>query len=217
MVAIEKKYWLIFGLLVAAILCRYTLDPGSGMPPVDLELRGVPYQVNGWRGVDQELDQEVIDILGLDAFVQRRYLDQDGRSLWLYIGYYRQQRQGKGIHSPKHCYPGAGWSIMEKGVERIPLDGAGNRSIQVNRILFQKEGAKQVVLYWFQSYNRIVHSEYTQRIYMVLDAVWHNRTDGALIKVSAPVIGDLGEVMDRQKRFIRSIYPDLERELSGRE
>jgi EpsI family protein len=215
MAVVQKKYWVVFGLLLAAILYRYALSRGSGLPPERIDLLEVPQQVGNWRGTDQPLEQRILEMLGLDAYIQRKYVDHSGKALWLYVGYYQQQRQGKGIHSPKHCYPGAGWSLVEKGVESVPLNGDGREMILVNRMIFQKDRAKQLILYWFQSSNRIAHSEYTHRIYMVLDAIIFNRTDGALVKVSAPVAGNLAEVLDYQKEFIREIYPSLKRDLAG--
>jgi len=215
MAVVQKKYWIVCGLLLAAILYRYALSRGSGLFPERVNLLDVPQQVAGWQGTDQPLEQRILEMLGLDAYVQRKYVDHQGRVLWLYVGYYRQQGQGKGIHSPKHCYPGAGWSLVEKGVECVPLDGGGQKTIEVNRMVFQKAGVKQVILYWFQSSSRIVHSEYAQRIYMVRDAMFFGRTDGAMVKVSAAVAGNLSEVLGYQKEFIRHIFPALKKSLSG--
>ena len=211
----QKKYWLAVILLTAGILFQHLLYRPANTLSAQGTLQGVPYQVGGWQGVDQPLERHVLDVLGLDAYVQRRYLDDRGRVLWLYVGYYHHQRQGKGIHSPKHCYPGAGWSMVEKGTETVSIPGEDPNEITVNRIVFQREGARQVILYWFQSTHRIVHSEYAQRLYLVLDAIVHHRTDGALVKVSAPISGDPGEALAAQKEFIKLIFPDLRKSLSG--
>ena len=215
MAVIQKRYWVAVILIIATIFYRQVLSRGSGQLSDQIEFQDVPQQVGSWRGTDQPMEQRVLDVLGLDAYIQRKYTDDDGRILWLYVGYYRLQQQGKGIHSPKHCYPGAGWSMLDKGVESIPLDEDGLHAIVVNRVVFQRDGVKQVILYWFQSSNRIVHSEYAQRIYLVLDAILFNRTDGALVKVSSPVTGSLTEVLAQQKEFIKQTYPFLKRSFSG--
>lgn len=215
MAVVQKRYWVASGLLIAAIAYQHVISRESDMLSEHAELEGVPYQVGSWQGTDQPMDQRILDVLGLDAYLQRKYVDNDNRILWLYVGYYRSQQQDKGIHSPKHCYPGAGWSMVGKGIEPIPLDAGEHGSIRANRLIFQKDEAKQVVLYWFQSGNRIIHSEYTQRIYLVLDAILFNRTDGALVKISAPLIGDLTEVLEYQKEFIKHIYPSLKGSLPG--
>jgi len=215
MAIVQKRYWIVFGFLIVAIAYQHVLSRESCLLSEHAELQGIPYQVGSWRGADQPMEQPILDMLGLDAYIQRKYVDDDNRILWLYVGYYRNQRQGKGIHSPKHCYPGAGWSLVGKGIESIPLDAGNHESLRVNRLIFQKDEAKQVVLYWLQSGDRIMHSEYTQRIYLVLDAIRFNRTDGALVKISTPLIGDLSEVLEYQKGFIKHIYPSLQRSFSG--
>jgi EpsI family protein len=215
MAVIQKRYWVAVILIIAAIFYRQVLSCGSGQLSDQIELQDIPQQVGSWRGTDLPMEQRVLDVLGLDAYIQRKYMDDDGRMLWLYVGYYSHQQQGKGIHSPKHCYPGAGWSMLDKGVESISLDEDGLQAIVVNRVVFQRDGVKQVILYWFQSSNRIVHSEYAQRIYLVLDAILFNRTDGALVKVSSPVTGSLTEVLAQQKEFIKQVYPFLKRSFSG--
>jgi len=211
----RKRYWLAVGLLTAAIIYRHLLWPGGSPVSAGAALQEVPHRVGRWNGVDQPLERRVLDVLGLDAYLQRQYIDDRGNMLWLYIGYYLQQRQGKGIHSPKHCYPGAGWSIVEKGVEIVALENPAVPVIRANRIIFQREGTRQVVLYWFQSTDRIVHSEYAQRFYLVLDAISRGRTDGALIKVSAPVQDDTDSTVERLKDFIRHTYPAIHHALSG--
>lgn len=211
----QKKYWLVVGLLTAAIIYRHLLWPGTSAPPDRVGLGEIPHRIGQWQGVDQALEDRILEVLGLDAYLQRQYLDHQGHALWLYIGYYLHQRQGKGIHSPKHCYPGAGWSIVEKGVEEIPLKDRDRPLIRAHRIVFQREGTRQVVLYWFQSTDRIVHSEYAQRFYMVLDAMLRGRTDGALVKVSAPVQDDADSTLERLKVFVGQAYPFIHHALSG--
>ena len=203
----RKRYWLAVGLLTAAVIYRHLLWPGASAAPDRVDLGEIPRRIGQWQGIDEILEDRILEVLDLDAYLQRRYLDRRGNMLWLYIGYYLHQRQGKGIHSPKHCYPGAGWSIVEKGVEEIPLNDQDRPLIRAHRIVFQREGVQQVILYWFQSTDRIVHSEYAQRFYMVVDAMLRGRTDGALVKVSAPVQDDIEGTLARLKGFIRDAYP----------
>ena len=207
MAGAQKRYWLAVGLLTAAIIYRHILWPGAAPTSMRIDLGLVPHRIGQWQGVDQALEDRILEVLGLDAYLQRQYLDRRGHLLWLYVGYYLHQQQGKGIHSPQHCYPGAGWSIIEKGVEEVPLKDQDRSLIRAHRIIFQREGTRQVVLYWFQSTDRIVHSEYAQRFYMVLDAILQGRTDGALVKVSAPVQDDTDSTLERLKAFVGEAYP----------
>jgi EpsI family protein len=58
----------------------------------------------------------------------------------------------------------------------------------LNRYIVQKGDQKSLVLYWYQSRDRVVASEYWAKIYVVADALRYNRTDTALVRVEVPVI-----------------------------
>jgi len=45
------------------------------------------------------------------------------------------------------------------------------------------------VLYWYQSPNRVVASEYKAKFWTVADAIRYNRTDTSLVRVVVPVPG----------------------------
>jgi EpsI family protein len=128
----------------------------------------------------------------------------------LYIGYYGSQRQGDTIHSPQNCLPGAGWQPVEGG--RVPLDVDGRR-VTVNRYVIQKGLDRQVVLYWYQGRGRVVANEYANKLWLMLDAARLHRSDGALVRVVAPVLrspgGSLAAADDAAAAFTRTIFPRL--------
>jgi EpsI family protein len=79
----------------------------------------------------------------------------------------------------------------------------------INRVLIGKEGERQLVLYWYQERGRIIASEYAAKLYLVADAVTSNRTDGALVRISAPVVGSEQATLEQMIEFARQMYPDL--------
>ena len=105
--------------------------------------------------------------------------------LGLYIGYFRSQRTGATIHSPKNCLPGAGWNPAQSSVYQLPLDDG--RKVPINLYLIRKGLESEVVLYWYQSHGRVVASEYWGKFYLVYDALRLNRTDAALVRITVPV------------------------------
>lgn len=169
-------------VLFAAAGVLAATDRPDATVPRDV-LPGFPLSIDDWRGMDAApLDLDTMRVLGVDDYVLRTYVGAPG-AVGLYIGYYRSQRQGDTIHSPMNCLPGAGWVPVEAG--RITLDAAGGA--QVNRYLIQKGDERQVALYWYQGRGRTVASEYWSKAFLVWDAARRNRTDGALVRVLAPV------------------------------
>jgi len=63
----------------------------------------------------------------------------------------------------------------------------GSSPIEVNRLLVGKGYQRYEVLYWYESRGRAVASEYTNKMLLVADAIRFNRSDGAIVRVMAPV------------------------------
>jgi len=171
-----------------------------------------PMQIEEWRGAPQPpMEPKVLAVLGVDDYLTRAYYTPDQSGLvGLYLGYYGSQRQGDTMHSPLNCLPGAGWAPLSNTRVSIPVLGD---SMVVNRYIIQKGLDRQLVLYWYQSHGRVVASEYWSKFYLIRDAVRLNRTDGAIVRVIAPIaIGseDGGEAAERiATRFVRVLYPML--------
>jgi EpsI family protein len=84
--------------------------------------------------------------------------------------------------------------------------------VPVNLYLIRKGLDETVVLYWYQSHGRIIASEYASKFYMVYDALRLNRTDAALVRVTAPVTnGDEAEAKKRAFMFAKVTAVDVEK------
>ena len=87
------------------------------------------------------------------------------------------------------------------------------QSIRVNRYIIEKGLDRQLVLYWYQSHGRVVASEYWGRLYMVVDAIRMNRTDGALVRVITPIITTEDDAERAAVTFVQVLFPHLDRYL----
>jgi EpsI family protein len=202
------SFFFIFGWLFVARASK------TENVPIRQSLMAFPMQVDGWIGQSQPLlSEDISAVLGVDDYIARTYYRQDSRVLDFYVGYYQSQRQGKSIHSPLNCLPGAGWNPVKRGNVTITMQTpTGSDAIEVNRVVIAKGLAKQIVIYWYQSHGRVIASEYWGKIYAVLDAVQTNRTDSALVRVMSPV-GALENDESASERaavdFVISIFPRL--------
>jgi EpsI family protein len=177
-------------------------------------LEGVPLAFDSWQGtVAPPMEPAILKVLGVDDYISRVYYRPDQSGVGLYVGYYGSQRQGDTIHSPLNCLPGSGWEAVSEGRLTIAnADGAG-RDITVNRYIVRKGLDRQLVLYWYQSRGRVVASEYWSKFYLVNDAIRTNRTDGALVRVVAPIAGGAREndaaAQQLAEQFVRVLFPLL--------
>ena len=104
-------------------------------------------------------EADVVKAIGVDDYTNREYFG-DGRPVELYIGYYKDQRSGDAIHSPRNCLPGSGWEPVHPS--RVQIGSAGE-SVIVNEYLVAKGDRRDLVLYWYQTHGRIIASEYWGR------------------------------------------------------
>ena len=176
---VTRLYVLVACIAATAAYLQRTSRPEPTPPRASFT--SFPIRVGEWTGTRApEIDQTVLDALGVTEFVNRFYTHGDDL-VHLYIGYYASQREGSTIHSPMNCLPGAGWIPTSTSEWRVP-----GTSADVNRVVIQKGLDQQLVLYWYQSHGRIVASEYRSKMFLVLDSIQLNRTDAALVRVIAP-------------------------------
>jgi EpsI family protein len=195
-------------LLVGALLVLQLRSTGEAVP-IRKSFDTFPRAVGTWQARESSnLEPDIVNLLKVNDYLMQRYVDRDGRPLWLYIGYWATQRKGAQVHSPSNCLPGAGWEPIEASRLTVALP-APYAPILVNRYLIQKDRNQQVVLYWYQSQGKAVAGELTAKIEMVRSAITRNRTDGALVRVSTPVTGGVEETTDSLVRYIQALYPIL--------
>jgi EpsI family protein len=154
-------------------------------------------------------DQDTLKILGVTDYLNRAYFSPTQGELGLYIGYFRTQRTGAAIHSPKNCLPGAGWQPTVSETYQLSLDDG--RKVPVNLYVIRKDLDQQIVIYWYQSHGRVVASEYWGKYYMVADAIRLNRTDAALVRITAPVRnGNTDAAREQAIAFAKQVAGDVE-------
>jgi EpsI family protein len=183
--------------------------------PIRAPFGRFPMQLEDWHGIQEPpLDTSVLTVLGVDDYLYRDYFTPDRSNIGLYIGYYASQRQGDTMHSPLNCLPGSGWEPVSKRTIQIAVatPGTAMPNIAINRYVVEKGLDRVLVLYWYQSHGRVTASEYWSKWYLIRDAVRLNRTDGAMIRIMAPITPTAdGEqrAEDLAIRFVKSFFPTL--------
>ena len=178
------RCWLMIAVLTLAAAGLHHLSHGEAVP-LSKPLNTFPLQLRGWQGIDLPLEPRIVQALGVSDYLDRAYQSADNSPVFLYVGYYKSQRTGVSIHSPKNCLPGGGWEPVAAGHVALRLP-SGEQAI-VNQYVVENGLRRQVVLYWYQSHGRVIASEYRGKVYMVLDSLRLNRTDAALVRVSSPI------------------------------
>jgi EpsI family protein len=198
---------LIFLLAGAAALIPHRVE----IIPERSVFATFPLRLGNWVGHDNRLEQIYIDALKFDDYLLADYTDPENRRVNLYVAYYGSQKSGESAHSPRSCLPGGGWQISNLTQE--PIDGIviNNQPLQVNRVLIKKGDNAQLVYYWFQQRGRIITNEYLVKWYLFWDSLTRNRSDGALVRLTALIDKNrsIEEADATMKKFIETLAQSL--------
>ena len=128
-----------------------------------------------------------------------------------YVAYYADQAAGSAAHSPRACIPGGGWLIKDLSVRGVDGINVNGKPLMVNRLLIKKGEYTQVVYYWFQQRSRNITSEWMVKWYLFWDSMTRNRTDGALVRLTAFVGPGQDEAVadKRLVEFANTVFPHL--------
>lgn len=206
-VARQRPVWILSVFFIAQAVITHAVSRKEA-PLNPVPLRAFPERVGGWEIYqDGVVDEEVRRILHPDDYLLREYVSQDrSATATLFVAYFKSQRSGTYPHSPKNCLPGNGWVPYQSGTVTIPV-GQGFAPITVNRYLVAKENEKSAVLYWYQTWSRVVASEFEARLYLLNDSIRYNRTDTALVRIFIPISGEsAGTAEEAATQFASRIY-----------
>lgn len=172
---------------------------------------GFPITLGDWRGRPSSLDRWTEANLGQTDYILSNYAKQDGRAVNLYVIYYASQRTGSSPHSPTVCIPGNGWSITEFRRSSY-RDNASNFAMPLNRAIVARQSERQLVYYWYEERGLKVANEYWSKLYLLRDALFRNRTDGALVRLTTPIYPDEEEAAadKRLQEFLKTVVPQLD-------
>lgn len=194
-------------VLLSALAILQLRSTGEAVP-IRRSLDSFPGAIGGWEArEDSFLGSEVENSLKVDDYLIRRYADEAGNTIWLYVGYWASQRRGAQVHSPRNCLPASGWEPVE--ASRVAIHLPGRAPLRVNRYVIQKDQNIQVVLYWYRAQGKPVAGEIAAKIGMMRSAVFQNRTDGALVRVSSPALRGVPETTERLVHYVQAVYPIL--------
>ncbi|MFH1154529.1 MAG: exosortase C-terminal domain/associated protein EpsI [Pseudomonadota bacterium] len=206
---IYKQTGTILIIFIITMVVLGTVNHSEQVIP-NRNFESFPMTIGQWKGQPSRFDAKVYDILGVDDSILANYINPSGDRVELYVGFYQSQKQGDLIHSPKNCMPGAGWVVTRTSIETVEtMENKTAKPMEVIKLILDKGDSRLIVLYWFQSRGRIIASEYMQKIWLVIDSMTKQRTDGSFVRLIAPVTSDETRTLETLKSFARDVFPHL--------
>ena len=197
--------------VVVAVIASVAMPQRVEISPPRQDFSHFPMKLEGWQGKSDRMEQIYIDALKFDDYILADFANLDWQLVNFYVAYYVSQQKGESAHSPRTCIPGGGWrisSLTQRPVEGVQVNGV---PLLVNRAVIQKGEHKQLVYYWFQQRGRNLTNEYLVKWYIFWDALTRNRTDGALVRLTAIVNPgeDMANVDKRLTDFAKLVSAPL--------
>lgn len=206
---------ILTAVLLLQALTYYAVASRADIVPEAPPLSAFPAASSGWTAVREfPLEKEVQQVLKADDTLNRVYVNSpQTASASLFVAYFKTQRYGQSPHSPKNCLPGAGWTPSQDS--QLPITVPGRATpIVVNRYVIARGEEQSMVLYWYQSHDRIIAREFAAKVWLVADAIRYHRSDTALVRIIVPVQNGARDAAGQTAvEFVRAVYPDLARQL----
>jgi EpsI family protein len=201
---------LVSVLIVYTYAMRYREIEQSSPP----DLGSVPEEVAGYVGTDEYLEPTSLRILGSDASFFRTYTRHDAAPIWVFIGYFGMQQEYSQIHSPKNCYPGAGWNITYEGSIEI---GLPRGAFGAKKLLITDGRERRMVVYWFSTPTGTLMDEFALKWYQAKRSMLGRAQVSTFIRFSTIVPDGTpdSEVESALRHFIQSLAPLIESVLIG--
>jgi len=193
-------------VLVGGIFATHSFRPKVAAA-THWPLREFPSDIGLSHGEDRPFEARIVREVGADDYINRVYLGS-APPIELYVGYYKDQRSGDRIHSPRNCLPGSGWEPVHSGRVSIGLEGGA--PVLVNEYLVAQGTRQNMVLYWYQSHGRIVASEYLARFLLIADGFKNKPTDGTLVRIWTTAADGEASARARAVDFAHRVYPQIE-------
>jgi EpsI family protein len=195
---------LLTGTILLSALTERRLPEALALP-----LSEISVNIAGWNAAaDNTLSAPTLRALDATSYLARTY-SKDRSTLDFFVAFYSQQRAGESMHSPKHCLPGAGWEIWKHDSAVVPVDG---QNVRINKYSIQNNGVRMLMLYWYQSKDRIVADEYMGKLLLARDTLLTGRTGGSIARLMLP---DTPAAADEGMAFAAAVIPQLQRCFRG--
>jgi len=193
-------------VIVGGIFATHSFKPklATGL---QRPLSEFPSSIGVSHGEDRPFEQPVVRAIGADDYINRVYLGSTP-PIELYIGYYKDQRSGDKIHSPKNCLPGSGWAPLHSAP--VLIGSVNGTPVIVNGYLVAQGAKRDMVLYWYQSHERIVASEYWAKFLLIADGLKNRPTDGAIIRIWTTAADGEETAQARAVEFAHNVYPQVD-------
>ncbi|MBN2654312.1 MAG: EpsI family protein [Nitrospirae bacterium] len=201
MTKMAQRFIFAFVVIIAAALLVNLHKPKGVV--LDKPFSLFPGVHNGWQMLSEStFSENILKVLDPTDYMLRSYTKDGEGPVFLYIGYHGGD--GGGIHSPKHCMPGGGWYMAMEQKTELRLNGVNVPAVIT---IYQKGHSRELFLYWYQVKGRAINSDYSLKIYELINSMLYARKESAFIRISVPFSENPEKAMVLAKKFASDFHP----------
>jgi EpsI family protein len=198
--------WTLAVILVAAVgplWADWINRAERGAVSVTLQ---APTAVAPWQGPEADAGDWEPKFSGADAVVRSQYL-RDGRIVYLYVAYYRQQRpDAKLVSSQNSLYDGKRWRYVSEERIKAPL---GKDEWPLQATLLTDGQRRRLVWSAYWEGGRLVVSPYVAKLWEAWDRLSGAHRGSALVAVAADYEVRPDEAESLLREFLASQWPGI--------
>lgn len=203
-----QRFRLNICILIGCLLVTsYFVHRNITSEPSERKINLVEYfsSIDGWeKGKINIVGDDITKSLDLDDYLFADFI-KGNNYVTLYIGYYDTLKKVGAAHSPLVCFPGQGWNISETKTRKIATSAG---EISLISLIAGKGGRDELVLYWFQAYNRTSPGTFMQKVNSFLSKVRHKNEKNAFVRITVPLMSNSkSKAFDTGREFLQDFYP----------
>lgn len=152
---------------------------------------------------NEPMDPRFLELLSAESVSFRTFQARDAATVWVFLGYFARQKEGSQVHSPRHCYPGSGWSIQEAGKIAAPWGG------EAPRLVVSDGTERRLVMYWYQTPGGIVDSVLDLKLHLTGRVLSGRAPEVVFARVSTRLEGGENAAAERVQGFAREVHEQI--------
>lgn len=193
------------GLAVLGNFLRFSEPVGAAALGIENVQLNADAAGNGLPFVNEQIDPDFLDVLKAKEVVFRTYAVDARTPVWMFIGYFDRQKEGSQVHSPIHCYPGSGWSIVS---EHEVTAAWGHEKIQV---LVVSDGfERRLVYYWYQTPDKVLGDVIGLKLHLTKNAIVRRAQEVVFVRLSTPLEDDDQEAGKRLAAYSTAVKEQID-------
>jgi exosortase D (VPLPA-CTERM-specific) len=200
---------MVFTLFVASGWAIKAI-PSMHVIPERASFDSFPTEIGGWQGKKYRLSNEILNSLWADDYVTAVYHKAGSPNLiYLLIPFYEYQGTLHTAHTPQSCLLGSGWTLL--GSDERMVKVGRSKEIKIMTMILEKGGTRLLGSYFFLQRGRVITNPWSNKFYLIYDALQRRRTDGALVRIEMTLASDQSSerAYTILENFISQLWPLL--------